>query len=46
MKIPEIFTINSKPNATFLRDFYNFFSDWYRHISAIIKMEIDNATQI
>ena len=28
IKMKEIFTINSKPNAAFLRDFYNFYPDW------------------
>lgn len=46
MNMNEVFAINSKPNPIFLRDFYNFFTDWPRHISAIIKMEVDNAAQI
>lgn len=46
MEMLKIFTVHSKPNQTFLRDFYNFFTDWQRHISDIIKMEIDSANQI
>jgi hypothetical protein len=38
MNMKELFSINSKPNVSFLRDFYNFFVDWQRHISQIIQM--------
>lgn len=46
MDMAQLFTVNSKANPIFLKDFYNFFTDWPRHISAVIKMEIDNAPQI
>ena len=46
MKMNEVFNSNSKQNASFLRDFYNFYPNWTQHISDIIQMEIDNSPQI
>lgn len=42
----DIFSIDSKPNTAFFRDFYNFFAHWEKHISDIIRMEIENSPQI
>lgn len=46
VKMNEIFNFNSKPNPSFLRDFFNFYPSWPHHISTIIGMEVDNAPQI